>query len=114
MEYAKTIIMKDGRACILRNATERDAEAVLGVFDLTHEQTDFLTSYPDESTRIPSKTKRRFCGGERKTDGRSRSLPKWTEKPWGLRGSAASVPNTNRVTGRSSASAYTRTDRGGR
>ena len=49
MEYRNTITLKDGRRCILRNATECDGKAVLDNFILTHEQTDNLLSYPDES-----------------------------------------------------------------
>ena len=50
MKYQKTIKLKDDRQCILRNATENDGAAVLENFILTHEQTDFLLSYPDENT----------------------------------------------------------------
>ena len=50
MEYNKTVILKDGRECILRNGTENDAKAVYEVFNLTHGQTDFLLSYPDENS----------------------------------------------------------------
>ena len=50
MEYRKTIVLKDGRECCLRNAVKSDGEAVLANFLLTHEQTDFLLTYPDEST----------------------------------------------------------------
>ena len=50
MRYLKTITLKDGRECTLRNGEERDGEAVLANFILTHEQTDYLLSYPDEST----------------------------------------------------------------
>ena len=49
LEYRKTIILKDGRICILRNGTEKDGKAVLDNFILTHGQTDNLLSYPDES-----------------------------------------------------------------
>ena len=49
MKYRTTITLKDGRKCTLRNAAESDCEAVLGVFVLTHEQTDFLASYSGES-----------------------------------------------------------------
>ena len=49
MEYKKKITLKDGRTCILRNGTEKDGKAVLDNFILTHEQTDNLLSYPDES-----------------------------------------------------------------
>lgn len=48
MEYRETITLKDGRVCVLRNGTAADAEAVLRNFVLNHEQTDFLTTYPDE------------------------------------------------------------------
>ena len=50
MEYRKTIKLKDGRDCVLRNGTEADGEAALANFKLTHEQTDYLLSYPDESS----------------------------------------------------------------
>ena len=50
MKYKKTVKLKDGRECTLRNGTEADAQAVLDIFKLTHEQTDLLLSYPDEIT----------------------------------------------------------------
>ena len=50
MKYHKTITLKDGRSCVVRNASERDAQAVLDIFLLTHAQTDYLASYPEEST----------------------------------------------------------------
>ena len=50
MEYLKKIRLKDDRECILRNGVKSDGTAALAVFILTHEQTDFLLSYPDEST----------------------------------------------------------------
>ena len=51
MRYSKkTILLKDGRECILRNAEEKDGQACLENFILTHEQTDFLASYTDEIT----------------------------------------------------------------
>ena len=49
MEYCKRIRLKDGRECILRNGTEKDAASVLAVFKLTHEQTDWLLTYADEN-----------------------------------------------------------------
>lgn len=51
MKYLETIILRDGRTCILRNGTERDGEAAMANYILTHEQTDYLLSYPDENTR---------------------------------------------------------------
>ena len=48
MKYNSTVTLKDGRACILRNGTASDGQALLEVFNRTHEQTDYLLSYPDE------------------------------------------------------------------
>lgn len=42
------MILKDGRKCELRNACADDAKQVCDIFQLTHSQTDFLASYPDE------------------------------------------------------------------
>ena len=50
MKYNKTIILKDGRECILRNGVAADGQTLLDVFIATHEQTDFLLTYPDEVT----------------------------------------------------------------
>lgn len=50
MEYHKTITLKDGRACTLRNGTAEDGQALLAIFNLTHAQTDYLLTYPEEST----------------------------------------------------------------
>ena len=48
MEYHKAIRLRDGRECVLRSGTAQDGEAMLDIFILTHGQTDFLASYPDE------------------------------------------------------------------
>ena len=48
MKYNKVIKLKDGRDCVIRNAFEEDAEAVLEDFIKTHSETDYLVSYPDE------------------------------------------------------------------
>ncbi len=50
MKYFQRIALKDGRECILRNGTAKDGEAVLEEFVLTHQQTDFLLTFPDEIT----------------------------------------------------------------
>ena len=50
MKFTKTIILKDGRTGVLRNDTEQDGQALLDIYNLTHAQTDYLLSYPDEST----------------------------------------------------------------
>ena len=48
MEYRKTVTLKDGRTCVIRNGTEEDARGVLDNMILTHGETDYLTTYPDE------------------------------------------------------------------
>ncbi len=50
MIYNKTITLKNGMECRLRNGTENDGQAVLDVFNLTHGETDYLLSYPDENS----------------------------------------------------------------
>ena len=49
MEYYEKITLKNGADCILRGADVEDAKALLDIFLLTHEQTDFLLTYPDEN-----------------------------------------------------------------
>ncbi len=48
MEYNSTVTLKNGSVCILRNGTASDGQALLDVFNLTHEQTDYLLTYPEE------------------------------------------------------------------
>ena len=48
MEYNNTITLKNDRACTLRNGTASDGQALLDVFNRTHEQTDYLLTYPEE------------------------------------------------------------------
>ena len=50
MKYTKNIILKNDKKCLIRNAIGDDAQEVLNIFLLTHEQTDFLASYKDEAT----------------------------------------------------------------
>ncbi|MCM1043968.1 MAG: GNAT family N-acetyltransferase [Candidatus Gastranaerophilales bacterium] len=50
MKYAKSIILKNDKECLIRNAVGDDAQEVLNIFLLTHDQTDFLSSYKDEAT----------------------------------------------------------------
>ncbi len=48
MKYQKTITLRDGRQCVLRNGTAEDARTALDSFNLTHAETDYLLTYPDE------------------------------------------------------------------
>ncbi|MDY5931023.1 MAG: GNAT family N-acetyltransferase [Candidatus Ornithospirochaeta sp.] len=48
MQYDKTVILRDGRTCLIRSASAEDAESVLASFRKTHEESSFLLSYPEE------------------------------------------------------------------
>lgn len=63
MKYYKKITLKDGEECILRSGTAEDALAVLDNFILTHGQTEFLTTYPDE-TDITLDQEREYLRGK--------------------------------------------------
>lgn len=49
MKYYKTIVLKNGSECCLRNGIESDGKAVFKNFNLTHGETDYLLSYPEEN-----------------------------------------------------------------
>ena len=51
MQYKEQITLKNGQTAILRNGLASDGAAVLANFNLTHEETDFLLTYPEESTQ---------------------------------------------------------------
>ena len=53
MLYNKTVYLKNSKACVLRNGTEQDGQAVFDLFLRTHGQTDFLLSYPEENSSTP-------------------------------------------------------------
>ena len=59
MKYNKAILLKNGKTCLLRNGTEQDAQAMLTNFRLTHSETDFLTTYPEETPFRKDRTGRR-------------------------------------------------------
>ena len=49
MQYDQTIITPKGLAVHIRNGVASDGSAVLESFNLTHAETDYLLSYPDEN-----------------------------------------------------------------
>lgn len=61
MKYYRTVTLKDGRPCTLRNAEEQDTQAILNNFILTHGQTDFLTTYPEETQFTTDQEKDFLC-----------------------------------------------------
>lgn len=50
MEYSRIVTLRNGTQCCLRSGTEADAQAVIDNFNLTHGETDYLLSYPDENS----------------------------------------------------------------
>lgn len=50
MKFYQEITLKNGKTAVLRNGTEADGSAVLENFNATHAETDYLLSYPDETT----------------------------------------------------------------
>lgn len=50
MKYNKIINLKNGKEALLRNGEFADGEAVFVNFNETHEETDYLLSYPDENS----------------------------------------------------------------
>lgn len=50
MIFEQEIQLKDGRPCLLHNAGAADAEALLEVYCRSHEETDYLLTYPEENT----------------------------------------------------------------
>ncbi len=58
MRYSKIIYLKDGRECLIKSAGEDDAEAMCTSFSDTHSETDFLLTYPDESSFTPDEERK--------------------------------------------------------
>mgnify|MGYP004698540969 CR=1 FL=1 len=48
MEYNEKIVLKNGQDCIIRNATYEDGSEMSELFVLTHSESDYLRSYPEE------------------------------------------------------------------
>lgn len=49
MRYHQTVILKNGKECLLRNGTAEDGQIVYDIFRRTHEQTEDLLTYSDET-----------------------------------------------------------------
>ncbi len=58
MIYSRTVTLKNGKEALIRNGVAEDGEAVFENFNLTHAQTDFLLSYPDENSYDPKQEAR--------------------------------------------------------
>lgn len=53
MRYQQTVRLKNGEPCLIRSGCAADGQAAYDNFNLTHAQTDFLLSYPDENSFDP-------------------------------------------------------------
>ncbi len=58
MKYEQSIVLKNGKEALIRNGIASDGPAVYEVFHLTHAETDFLLSYPDEISFDPEQEAR--------------------------------------------------------
>ncbi|MBQ3888114.1 MAG: GNAT family N-acetyltransferase [Clostridia bacterium] len=52
MRYEKTVLLKNGTACVIRAASGADAEAVIDCFHVIRRETDFMMAYPGENTLL--------------------------------------------------------------
>jgi len=50
MKYSQKVILKNGKEALLQNGDFSDGSAVFENFNLTHAETDYLLSYPDENS----------------------------------------------------------------
>lgn len=58
MKYEQKIVLKNGKEALIRNGNASDGLAVYEVFNLTHAETDYLLSYPDENSFVPEQEAR--------------------------------------------------------
>lgn len=50
MRYHRQVLLQNGQTAVLRNGVAADGQAVWETFNLTHGETDYLLSYPDENS----------------------------------------------------------------
>ena len=53
MKYEQKIALKNGKEALIRNGNAADGLAAYEVFNLTHAETDYLRTYPDEYSSDP-------------------------------------------------------------
>ena len=58
MKYAQKIVLKNGLEALIRNGDAPDGSAVYENFNLTHAETDYLLSYPEENSYDPEQEAR--------------------------------------------------------
>lgn len=53
MKYSHKFVLRNGQEVLIRNGDASDGRAVFETFNLTHLETDYLLSYPDENSYDP-------------------------------------------------------------
>lgn len=53
MKYTQKIVLKNGTEALIRNSDAPDGANVYEAFNLTHAESDYLLSYPDENSYDP-------------------------------------------------------------
>ncbi len=48
MEYKEKVVLKNGQDCIIRNAIYEDGSEMSDLYAVTHSESDYLLSYPEE------------------------------------------------------------------
>ena len=58
MKYEQKIVLKNSKEALIRNGNASDGLAVYECFNLTHAETDYLLTYPDENDPDPEREAR--------------------------------------------------------
>ena len=58
MKYTQRIVLKNGLEALIRSGDASDGRAVYENFNLTHAETDYLLSYPEENSYEPEQEAR--------------------------------------------------------
>ena len=58
MKYEQRVVLKNGKEALIRNGVGSDGAAVFENFNLTHAETDYLLSYPEENSFDPEQEAR--------------------------------------------------------
>ena len=104
MEYNRIVTLKNGAQCCLRNGVAADGQAVLDNFNLTHEETDFLLTYPEEN-RFDAAQESQFLQARTDSEREIELIAVVGQAVVGAPGSARSATKSSCGTAPSSASA---------
>ena len=91
MQYSQKIVLKNGKEALLRNGDASDGSTVYELFNLTHAETDYLLSYPDENSFDPEQ-EAKFLEEKAKSDNEIEIVAVVDEKIVGMAGIGAVGP----------------------